>query len=682
MLEETVRTMAPYSFGVSPYSPKDIHAMDSILARAKRKILRLPRSFPTLALVGSKEEGLWGQGSLYKEYIQTTTAILTHKLNDEGRLGMVTRALLNRQLAYLHKHPLLNSTHCPKILGTCTPLRQLHLLQSTGLTLLKDQKEAFPPYSPTDLQNLSKLFSYDPHHTGTPQQIPSSILCTLWELNLVTLHDILLPHTPTPTCISTADMPFRCTGKVLTRHKVALNRLTALLNDDIPPGQNILKYNSAQPRPLDKRTVAPSYAHLRHTHPLTQCRHTLDYIWAQQENIPPPQDTAPKPSTHPSPPAPPQQTTHRNQPHRITKKDAHTWEVTPKITPTPTHCTACGEPPTTEMIPCGTCGTTHLHTHCHTNTIPYTGQWHCHACSSSPTWEATQWTKTMQNYNAQRVKKKRHILDYMHQPYPCDTMPEGDNHRRYWTSWTDFKAYALNPASPQDPYLYYALYNEQDVPQALHSRPISVKATQVPEGKKARRQIPAAIQHQVEVEWKAAYYLPQHLPTIRLMGYTPASVIYVTPSHTLAGHIPLLLRPLCTEQTPLICITWNPREEHLEGLQANFGPLIATLQEQFNLKQTRLEQQQIMEKHPQHGLTTAQRQGIWDITNPYTPSRYPLLGNKVTINTRPINPDMDIHPTPQITLESDHTHPQLTHCYTSQGTYQAKAASTPPTSKP
>ena len=57
----------------------------------------------------------------------------------------------------------------------------------------------------------------------------------------------------------------------------------------------------------------------------------------------------------------------------------------------------------------------------------------------------------MQNYNAQRIKKKRHILDYMHQPYPCDTMPEGDSHRRHWTSWTDFKAYALNPASPQAP---------------------------------------------------------------------------------------------------------------------------------------------------------------------------------------------------------------------------------------
>ena len=180
----------------------------------------------------------------------------------------------------------------------------------------------------------------------------------------------------------------------------------------------------------------------------------------------------------------------------------------------------------------------------------------------------------------------------------------------------------------------------------------------------------------MEVEWKAAYYLPQHLPTIHLMGYTPASTTYVTPSHTLAGHVPLLLRPLCTEQTPLICVTWNPREEHLEGLQANFGHLIATLQEQFNLKQTRLEQQQDMEKHPQYGLTAAERQGIWDTTNPYIPSRYPLLGNKVTINTRPINPDMDIHPTPQITLESDHTHPQITHCYTPQGTYQGSINTT------
>ena len=275
----------------------------------------------------------------------------------------------------------------------------------------------------------------------------------------------------------------------------------------------------------------------------------------------------------------------------------------------------------------------------------------------------------MHHYNAQRVKTKRHILDYMHQPYPCDTIPEG-THYRQWTSWTNFKAYVLNPNSPQDPYLYYALYDEQDVPQALHSRPILVNAAPAPKGKRARDQKPAPVQHQVEVAWKAAYYLPHHLPTIRLMGYTTASETLVTPDHTLAGNIPPLLRPLCTEQTPLICVTWDPREEHLEGLQANFGPLIDKLLTDFTLQQTRYEQQRQMETHPQYGMTAAEKQGIWDTTKPHTPSQYPLLGTKVTINTRPINPDMDIHPTLQITMESDPTYPQITHCYTPQGTYQ------------
>ena len=100
----------------------------------------------------------------------------------------------------------------------------------------------------------------------------------------------------------------------------------------------------------------------------------------------------------------------------------------------------------------------------------------------------------MNSYNAQRVKSKRHILDYTHKPYPCDTTPEGSSHRRHWTSWTEFKTYALDPASPQDPYLYYALYDEQDVPQALHSCPILVNAASAPEGKRAKHQTPTLIQ--------------------------------------------------------------------------------------------------------------------------------------------------------------------------------------------
>jgi hypothetical protein len=70
-------------------------------------------------------EGGLGVGSLWTDYLQSNIRTLTHTLNDMGRLGTVTRALLNLQgrtvgdmAAALH----------PRYLRLHTTLRQLAMV--------------------------------------------------------------------------------------------------------------------------------------------------------------------------------------------------------------------------------------------------------------------------------------------------------------------------------------------------------------------------------------------------------------------------------------------------------------------------------------------------------------------------------------------------------------------------
>ena len=150
------------------------------------------------------------------------------------------------------------------------------------------------------------------------------------------------------------------------------------------------------------------------------------------------------------------------------------------------------------MVACSTCGLTHAHSACHAAATTYPGNWHCPECVTNPAWEQSRWEVSMQAYNAQRQNDK-HTQDAHGKLFPCDTAPRGTpGSVTKWTQWEAFKQYALDPTSPADPYLYFAIYDEQDTPAKILSGHISTCAVSQeakPKGRR-RQQPPANHQHQ------------------------------------------------------------------------------------------------------------------------------------------------------------------------------------------
>lgn len=104
ILSKVIRPAATYAFPLAPYTRHEISILDRALAQVARRCLDLPSSFPTAALLSDPGEGGLGIGSLMADYVQLNCAGLTKALNDTGRLGRITQALLETQLTRTSNH--------------------------------------------------------------------------------------------------------------------------------------------------------------------------------------------------------------------------------------------------------------------------------------------------------------------------------------------------------------------------------------------------------------------------------------------------------------------------------------------------------------------------------------------------------------------------------------------------
>ncbi|GIL49008.1 hypothetical protein Vafri_5496, partial [Volvox africanus] len=94
IIQNCIQTMVAYSFSTMAYTPHDIRLMDAMIARIARRCYGLPSSFPTRAVLQPVEHFGLGTGSLLPLYIRNSARMLVLSLNDEGRLGTITRAML------------------------------------------------------------------------------------------------------------------------------------------------------------------------------------------------------------------------------------------------------------------------------------------------------------------------------------------------------------------------------------------------------------------------------------------------------------------------------------------------------------------------------------------------------------------------------------------------------------
>ena len=97
-----------------------------------RRALRLPMSTPTgLVLEQQVASGTVAQ-SLLVDYAQLGTAYLVRALNDEGKLGVVTKAILKAQAARLGR---LTASQVGAQQAKYSIMRQGELIKSAGVTI-------------------------------------------------------------------------------------------------------------------------------------------------------------------------------------------------------------------------------------------------------------------------------------------------------------------------------------------------------------------------------------------------------------------------------------------------------------------------------------------------------------------------------------------------------------------
>ena len=87
-----------YSFSITPFSLSDISFLDSILIQTARTCMRIGKNFPNKLILCPTDRGGIGLTSLLADYVKSATQTLTCSLNDDGDLGMLTKAMLNHQI--------------------------------------------------------------------------------------------------------------------------------------------------------------------------------------------------------------------------------------------------------------------------------------------------------------------------------------------------------------------------------------------------------------------------------------------------------------------------------------------------------------------------------------------------------------------------------------------------------
>ena len=104
-------------------SPSAIKEVDSVVESISRDIWNLPASFPKAGLHALSEEVGLNIPSIWEDYCGAATRSWTQILNDEGALGVTSRASLQRASAKFRHWPIetafhTNRDHTP----TCTSM--------------------------------------------------------------------------------------------------------------------------------------------------------------------------------------------------------------------------------------------------------------------------------------------------------------------------------------------------------------------------------------------------------------------------------------------------------------------------------------------------------------------------------------------------------------------------------
>ena len=305
IIQSCIKTQMAYAFGVAPYTMQEIGLLDRTLAGITRRCCRLPRSMATASILLSRDKAGMGLTSLAVEYTTRVAASLVRALNDPGRLGIVTKALLSLQRAKEGGTPAEElATHSARY---CTSLRKLQIMDRHGLQLTVNG-QLYSPLPPactvTDVDEPTVcLWEHYPKLAATKEDslanhpngwfarlarhpaISPSFMAPLLCLGIRHIGQLV---TATGThMISTCDLAL--SHRKVTKHqKQALNRLTVAICGVYPNGgaNKPTEIKTAEALPLACRTLPPSLSQ----HPSTVTREGTRDIkyYLSRVRIPPP----------------------------------------------------------------------------------------------------------------------------------------------------------------------------------------------------------------------------------------------------------------------------------------------------------------------------------------------------------------------------------------------------------
>ena len=187
MLQKIIRPSATYAFPLAIYTKSQIDSLDCLLAQYGKRVMGLPNTFPTTAMLLPKEKGGLGLISYHVDYKQHNITQLTKILNDTGRLGKVSRALLQ----YHHKRYTGSTTtqqdHTHIHYRLNTSLRQLQLATAADIQWI----HSHTPYCPLHTTEFTAWQQQWNDNTPDNLAIPHRAMEVLWTLGITSIQALV-----------------------------------------------------------------------------------------------------------------------------------------------------------------------------------------------------------------------------------------------------------------------------------------------------------------------------------------------------------------------------------------------------------------------------------------------------------------------------------------------------------
>jgi ribonuclease HI len=258
-IENTIKPGITNTLGITPCTGTDLGILDSIITSAMKRSYGLPKGASSALVHEDVESFGLGSESLSVAYAKLHASHLVEDLRDNGRMGIITRAMLNMQLK------LVGS--CDK--GTdalrsnakyCLRVRQLSQMHENDIILMKDEEPQFTR-SAHIVEALQTLNPNGPTHQW---QVPCAFLQPLLGLDLNRLEDLTEPG---GTHVIDGRHLKRIKGRrVKPKHIAALNRLATLLNE--APGHDndtntiLRQCNTSPTLTRSARAIHPQNMHI------------------------------------------------------------------------------------------------------------------------------------------------------------------------------------------------------------------------------------------------------------------------------------------------------------------------------------------------------------------------------------------------------------------------------------